>query len=272
MACPRAWERETRYYHAKETPMGLTIHYSLKTPLTQLDDIRALVDSLRQFARDLPFKEVGELLEFEGQDADFEQGNREDEDRWFKIQAGNYVREGHYHVPVKPLHIIGFSTLPGEGCESANFGFCRYPAQIDVRTESGRKRKLTTGLNAWCWGSFCKTQYASDPDCGGVQNFLRCHLCVVKLLDFAGNTGLMTVEVSDEGGYWENRDLEKLACEVGRWNEFIAAFSGILKDQAAKQGVSLESAIAGFANFEHLEAKGMARLEGLRKRKRGKGE
>jgi hypothetical protein len=41
----------------------------------------------------------------------------------------------------------------------------------------------------------------------------------------------------------------------------IAAFAGILKDQAGKNGVVVESAIAGFANFEHLEAKGLARLE-----------
>jgi hypothetical protein len=40
----------------------------------------------------------------------------------------------------------------------------------------------------------------------------------------------------------------------------------MLKDQASKEGVVVESAIAGFRNFEHLEAKGLARLEELRKR------
>src|SRR5438128_894221 len=65
-------------------------------------------------------------------------------------------------------------------------------------------------------------QYASDPECGGIQNFLRCHLCVVKLLDFIKTTGLVQVEVSDEGEYWDKRDLGQLAREVGEWNEFIA--------------------------------------------------
>ena len=41
-------------------------------------------------------------------------------------------------------------------------------------------------------------QYASNPDCGGVENFLRCHLAVVKLLDHAATLGILK-EVSDEG-------------------------------------------------------------------------
>ena len=119
-------------------------------------------------------------------------------------------------------------------------------------------------LAGWRWSSFCKTQYASDPDYGGVQNFLRCHLCVVKLLDFAKATGLMSVEVQDEGGYWEARSLEKLAREVGQWNEFVAAISGMVGDLAQAVGVTYESAIAGFPNFEHLEARGRQRLEEIR--------
>jgi hypothetical protein len=51
---------------------------------------------------------------------------------------------------------------------------------------------------------------------------------------------------------------------VGEWDEFIAAFAGMLKDAAGKSGVVMESAIAGFANFEHLEAKGLERLANLK--------
>lgn len=244
--------------------MGLTIHYHLRTSLTQLDDVRRLVESLRQFARDLPFREVSEPLEFHGAEADYQQGSREDPHRWFKIQAGHSVRRSRSLYSVTPTHIIGFSTWPGEGCEPANFGFCRYPASVDVAARFGPKQRLATHLHGWCWNSFCKTQYASNPDCGGVQNFLRCHVCVVKLLDFMQRTGLVTVEVHDEGEYWEQRDLAKLAREVGRWNEFMAAFAGLLKDQAGSAGVPLEAAITGFANFEHLEAKGLAQLERLR--------
>jgi hypothetical protein len=250
--------------------MGLTIHYSLQTDLTSTGDIRHLVESLRQFARDLPFKEVGELLEFKGEDADYDQTDKENEDRWFKIQSGAYVTIDDRHYSVQPSHIVGFRTWPGEGCEPANFGLCRYPAFLDAPTDSGRKKRLATKLNGWRWSSFCKTQYSSAPECGGIENFLRCHLCVVKMLDFIKSTGLVNVEVHDEGEYWENRDLGKLAREVGEWNEFIAAFAGQLKDQASQQGVVMEAAITGFANFEHLEAKGRERLEKLLDRKRKK--
>ncbi len=246
--------------------MGLTIHYHLKTELSRPADIRTLVESVRQVALDLPFKEVDEVVEFEGKDADHDEGGKEDEHRWLKIQAGVYLQEGNHHFSVKPSHIIAFRSWPGEGCEPANIGFCRYPATIEVPTSHGRTKKLRTKLTGWSWGSFCKTQYSSSPECGGIQNFLGCHLCVVKLLDFIKKTGLAQVEVSDEGEYWEKRDLGALAREVGEWNEFIAAFSGMLKDAAGQNGMIVESAIAGFANFEHLEARGLERLEQLRKR------
>jgi len=115
-----------------------------------------------------------------------------------------------------------------------------------------RKRRVRTGLTGWCWSSFCKTQYASNPECGGVQNFLRCHLSVIALLDFAKSLGLVE-HVSDEGNYWEARDAEALAKEVGSWNEMIAGFAGQLKDAL---GAGVVSEIANFPNFEPLEARG----------------
>ncbi|MBM4072145.1 MAG: hypothetical protein FJ271_24945 [Planctomycetes bacterium] len=244
--------------------MGLTIHYSLATTITKVEDIRTLVKSLQQSARDLPFKEVDDVVEFQGEEADFSNFSTDDPKRWLKVQAGQYVsdpgnKERSYSV--NPLHIVAFSTWPGEGCEEANFGLCRYPATID-----SRGRRIKTGLTGWRWRSFCKTQYASDPQCGGVANFLRCHLCVIRFLDLVRSSGLVKVEVSDEGNYWEHRDLKKLGSEVGEWNEMIAAVSGILKDDATAHGISLESAIAAFPNFEHLEAKGRERLQSLRER------
>jgi hypothetical protein len=62
--------------------------------------------------------------------------------------------------------------------------------------------------NRWSWRSFCKTQYASNPQLGGVQGFLRCHLSVIRLLDAAQELGILG-EVNDEGGYWERRDARR---------------------------------------------------------------
>jgi len=153
--------------------------------------------------------------------------------------------------------------MPGAGSEPANFGLCRYPAQIEVEGQEAYvpgegfvrpKRRVRTGLTGWQWSSFCKTQYASDPNCGGMQNFLRCHLAVIKLLDRAKELGILA-GVSDEGEFWDKRDIPALAREVGDWNEAIAAFAGQMKDWL---GDDVQSAITAFPNFEHLEAKGRA--------------
>ena len=64
--------------------------------------------------------------------------------------------------------------------------------------------------------------------------------------------------VSDEGDYWEKRDIKALAQEVGDWNTMIAGWVGRFKD-AFGEGVVSE--IAKYPNFEHLEAKGNERQE-----------
>ncbi len=49
---------------------------------------------------------------------------------------------------------------------SGTHTFTRSPAAFN------EIRKVPTKLAGWYWGSFCKTQYASDPECGGIPNFL----------------------------------------------------------------------------------------------------
>jgi len=239
--------------------VGLTIHYSLKSSTRSPKKARELVAHLRGRALDLPFAQVEDIVELTGQACDFDQCDRDDPHRWLLIQAGQHVDRpapggGTYSYSVAPTHVIAFETLPGDGCEPANFGLCRYPAQIEV-TDSDwphRKRKLRTGLSGWRWGSFCKTQYASNRDCGGVENFLRCHLAVVKMLDHAKSLGILE-DVSDEGDFWDNRDVRALAQQVGQWNEMIASFAGELKDLLGDQ---VDSEITNYPDFEHLEAAG----------------
>ncbi len=156
-----------------------------------------------------------------------------------------------------PFQSVGdLVELEGGCCEEANFGLCRYPATIDVPDPArpGCTRTIPTGLTGWRWGSFCKTQYASNPKAGGVEHFLLCHLAVIAMLDRARELGILS-RVIDEGGFWEKRDVRALAQEVGTWNEMIAAFAGRLKDTF---GPAIVSAIAKFPNFEHIEAKGRA--------------
>jgi hypothetical protein len=107
-------------------------------------------------------------------------------------------------------------------------------------------------LKGWSWTSYCKTQYASNPKCGGVENFLRCYLTIVNLLDYAAELGML-LSVSDESGFYERRDVEALAKAVGECNAKVAAFVGAFKDE---HGGKFAAEITNFPNFEHLEAKG----------------
>src|SRR5450759_1653208 len=214
--------------------MGLTIHYELATTGTEAH-ARKLVQQLRQAALDLPLRWVGEVAEFRGDQCDWEQRADDDPHRWLLIQADTQIglpvtprekREGiRREMNVLPLHIIAIETMPGDGCEPANFGLCKFPSEIS-HPDFG---KVQTKLKGWSWHSFCKTHSASDPRCGGLPNFLRCHLGVVALLDEAQRLGILG-KVSDEGDFWETRSLERLTKEIGEQSAMLAGLLGALKD------------------------------------------
>ena len=240
--------------------MGLTIHWSLKSKTRSPKQAREQIAWLRGRALDLPFEQVDDIVELSGSECDFENCEQDSPHRWLLIQAGQYIERpadgGSYSYKIAPVHLIAFETLPGDGCEAANFGLCKYPAQIEVNdpVRPGQRQRIRTGLSGWKWSSFCKTQYASNSECGGVQNFLRCHLSVVSMIDHARSLGILE-DVSDEGSFWEQRDVQALAREVGSWNNMIAGFAGQMKDWFGDQFVA---AITDFPDFEHLEAKGRA--------------
>jgi hypothetical protein len=258
---------EALHHERQRNDMGLTIHYQLATTTGDEVNARKLVQQLRQAALDLPFQHVGEIVELRGDQCDYKPRADNDPYRWLLIQAGTFIalpvtpaerRRGvRRDMDVRPLHIIAFETEPGDGCEQANFGLCQYPGEV---SDPGFGRHKTK-LNGWSWHSFCKTHYASDPRCGGLPNFLRCHLGVVALLDEAKRLGILG-EVSDEGDFWETRNLERLSKEIGDQSAMLAGFLGVLKDamgQAPGAG-TVEAPIAGYPNFEHLEAEGQRLL------------
>lgn len=225
--------------------MGLTIHYSLHCN-GSIEQARHAVEQLYHRAVELPFEEVSPVVEVSGDECNFENREQDDPHRWLLIQARQLLDPGF--VEVRPTKVIAFSAWPGHGSEPANIGLCRYPASVIDR--SGMKR--STKLRHWHCMSFCKTQYASDPSVGDVANFMKCHLSVIDLLDHAKGLGVLS-EVSDEGGFYEQRDVEGLMREVTRWNEQMAGLAGMLKDRI---GPDLKASILSFPNFEHLEARG----------------
>ena len=236
--------------------MGLTIHYSLKARGNETR-ARKLIAALHQTAQDLPFKELGPIVDLFGDACDFNKRDRDDPLRWLLVQAEESVGlpcsgGGTRSFRVKPDRIIAFTAWPGEGCEESNFGLCQFPKKI-THPEFG---VMPTRLSGWSWGSFCKTNYASNPNCGGWANFVRCHLTVIALLDKAKELGCLEA-VRDEGGFWQQRDVAKLADEIGSWNQMLAAFGGQLKDVL---GDEVQAAISEYPNFEQLEAAGQNQL------------
>lgn len=207
--------------------MGLTIHYSLLADVGTVEKARELVERLHRNALDLPFQEVGAIADYRADEANPSGVVRDHPHPWLLIADEGSAARGEERFRVMPEHVITFSTQPGEGSEPANFGLCTYPSTIQFE-ESGRMRQIQTGFTGWSWRSFSKTQFASNPAYGGVENFLRCHLAIVKLLDHAAELGILQ-GVTDESGYWEKRDLVALASQVGKWDTMKTGWAARLK-------------------------------------------
>jgi hypothetical protein len=296
--------------------MGLTIHYSLKSTTKSETRPGELVESMRQLALDLPFDSVSEVADLSGDECNYNRdGSPDDPLRWLLIQCHDSARcpwNENISFNVAPSRVIAFTVRTGPGCEDANIGLCQYPSELPVeyrpeddqrfqrdgrysyprfrqwadRKFPGRvvcdwdlkeQRTIKTRLSGWRWQSFCKTQYASDPACGGVANFLRCHLSLVTLLERFGQLPTVEVDIEDEGHYgpstfsddWReahagNRkptyvwhppthSVSALLKELGDYNGMMAAFAGAMKDAC---GSNFQSPIFGYSNFERLEFDG----------------
>ena len=136
---------------------------------------------------------------------------------------------------------------------------------------------IPTRLTGWSWGSFCKTQYASGY---GIGNFLRCHISLITALERINKLPGVAVCIDDEGGYgpstystdWREAENEgrkpiyrehkgrhspaALAATVDDCNETIAALAGEMKDALSATGLSMETPITEFDDFEALEFRG----------------
>lgn len=292
--------------------MGLTVYYDIHSRTRSDSKARQLVESMRQRAMDLPFDSVSEITDLSGDNCQYDRdGNPDDPIRWLLIQCGLSARcpwNENISYLVSPVRVIAFNVRTGDGCEDANFGLCQYPNQLSVeyRAEDDKRfyregrysysrfrrwadrngrlawdlkeqRTIKTGLPGWRWQSFCKTQYASDPSCGGVANFLRCHVSLVTLLERIGRLPTVDVDIEDEGHFgpstfsddWRearaaNREptyvphpathsISTLVNELGDYNGMVAAFAGVMKDACVSD---FQSPILDFSNFERLEFNG----------------
>ncbi len=213
--------------------MGITIDYKFKAGPCDEAGARSLVYKLRQRALDLPFLEVGEIREFGPGEISPFRFPRKSPDTLLHLQAiataerqeGDRCDEVFLLVPSR---LFVFSAIPGPGAGIGFFGLGVYHDHIKDCGESADshvENQAPPKLERWSWQGDCKTQFALSDKHGGMPNFLRTHMTLVKLLDFAKELGILA-KVSDEGGYWDNRSFASLAAEAMVLNLFIGAFSG----------------------------------------------
>jgi hypothetical protein len=155
------------------------------------------------------------------------------DENWYPVAS----REGQWGKA------IGFVVHPGDRCEGATFGFAA-PSPVDS-PEWPRNAHVYAD---WHWHCCCKTQYASVVS---DAHLVRCHLSLVELLEEAARIGI-AIEVRDETGYWESRDVGELLKRVHEMNRLVARFAGSLHD-AISPSLQAEGAIFAHPEFERLE-------------------
>jgi hypothetical protein len=76
---------------------------------------------------------------------------------------------------------------------------------------------------------------------------------VIALLDKAKELGCLD-SVSDEGGFWEKRDVAELVNEIGSRNQMLAAFGGKLNDVFG-DGIEIRSASIRTSSSSNSQAR-----------------
>ncbi len=240
--------------------MGLSLGYEIRATVST-EQARQWVQQMHAAAVDLPFDEVGAIQEWRTDDEVLE------EDRpavhLLKMLGSQYgqkrMADGEDRwIDIPPKHVMAFSITPAEGSETAVFGLAAHASVVEF-SHREETHFIETGLaGIYSWTQACKTQYAGLQQYGGVDNFLKAHLSLVTLLDHIAKLPV-SLQVSDDSGYWEHRDESQLRKQLASWNGLVAALAGQLKDKlGTDENTGIQSPILTAPDFEHLEAKGLA--------------
>jgi hypothetical protein len=227
--------------------MGLTIHFDLGlSATTPRDEVVDRLDKLRSAATFLSFAHVGPLVSTSAGET---LGGGDDPDvqleRWFRLGAWlqNELGGGSFDGAGESLpDAIGFAVAVGADSEPATFGLAWLPPRDE------HFNTLYHEPPVWRWHCACKTQFASNH---GDEHFLHCHTTLIALLDKAVELGFQ-VEVSDEGDYWETRDVSDLLAQVHLMSRIIARMAGAMHDAIGHEH-KVDSPIFDRRDFEHLE-------------------
>jgi len=221
--------------------MGLTIHYTIEFD-GATEQLQGELEEVRHICLNLPFEKVGESVKtvnitediiriYDGLSQKVNYPNNSQENLAMRDsilkELGTSTSQMVEFGEGKPTTTVSLDLLPGEGCESMDLCF-----------------QLRDG-NFVC-NSFCKTQYAEE--------FVKCHLLIIKLLDLLKDKGF-EVDVVDEGEYWESRDMKVLAKNLNESTSGILAIGDMLKSGAEQLGMIVESSIDDCQNYMKVQSK-----------------
>lgn len=229
--------------------MGLTIHYTVEFDGT-IKQLHNKLEKIRQACSDLPFEEVKEvetvkitkdiikIWNFLQEMITHPNNSIENMamrdlimeklgvSTWKMVELGEWRKEGNVSWKVaRPTTMVSLFLWPGEGCESLEFNFQRISGKFVCK-------------------SCCKTQYA--------EQFVKCHLLVIQLLDMLKAEGF-AVDVYDEGEYWQIRDIKVLAKNINESTALISAVLGGLKSAAEQSGIVVEAPIENSKNYMKVD-------------------
>jgi len=228
--------------------MGLTISYTLGLPAScPRGTVVERLEQLLAAAERLTFEKVGPMIVLEAGESLGDMHSADPAEFAFRLWASNGPDpddpdSGGFRDTMPEA--VGFTVMPGEHCEPAPFGLAWVlPRDDDWNVLRGQPW-------TWHWAAACKTQYASIVS---ADHFVRCHTSIVALLDEAVKLGF-TVNVNDEGGYWESRDADQLLERVDHMNRLVAALAGAVHDRIG-DAHRVDGPIFQHPDFERLETK-----------------
>ncbi len=148
---------------------------------------------------------------------------------WNKVSSFN--NDAHIHNPDFINYTLedlkGISILP-KACEPVDLAF--FPSGKLCSTMKLRVNDAATNDLMVEYVS-TKTQYA------GIDT----HLTVLKLLEYCKEKYFSFFELSDEGMYWETKDIEVLKSQFARYDFIVNAVRNALSDFKALPGETPES-------------------------------
>jgi len=233
--------------------MGLTIHYTIEFTGTA-KQLQMKLEKIKQACRDLPFEEVGERVEvvkvtkehikvWEWLQAMLSYPNNLQDNLSMRdlimekigvptdkmLDVGEWREKGNsFWRVLKPTTMVSLYLYPGQGCDSSELNFQRLRGKFICR-------------------SFCKTQYAEE--------FVKCHLLVIQVLDMLKAEEGFEVEVCDEGKYWETRDMKVLADNINESTALLSGLIGGIKAAAEEQGMVVDAPIENCKNLMRVDEK-----------------